>query len=148
MRIPIALTAAFAALATIPYAAQAQDAGATKVTVHQKAPYGKYLTDGSGRSLYMFTSDKNGRSTCYDACAAAWPPLTSSGHAAAAGGAAAGKVGMAPRKGGAQQVTYNGMPLYYFVRDHGAGSVAGEEVKGFGGTWYLVSPAGDKIEGD
>ena len=32
-------------------------------------------TDGKGMTLYVFTPDKAGDSTCYDKCATAWPPV-------------------------------------------------------------------------
>src|SRR5688500_3244026 len=36
--------------------------------------FGRMLFDGKGRALYAFTRDKRrGPSTCYGACAAAWP---------------------------------------------------------------------------
>ncbi|HEY6433753.1 MAG TPA: hypothetical protein VIZ17_17370 [Acetobacteraceae bacterium] len=149
MRITTALAGAIVALSATPlYLAHAQYAPATKLALGQKAPYGKYLTDGNGRALYMFTADKKGRSTCDSACAEAWPPLTSGGQVSAGAGLIKAKIGHATRVGGEQQVTYNGMPLYYFARDQTAGSAAGEDIKAYGGTWYLVSPAGQKIDVD
>ncbi len=38
---------------------------------------------------------------------------------------------------GKQQVTYNGIPLYYFATDTNAGDVNGQGVKG---VWFLVAP--------
>jgi predicted lipoprotein with Yx(FWY)xxD motif len=37
------------------------------------AKIGTYLTDATGRALYLFEKDKDGQSTCEDDCAAAWP---------------------------------------------------------------------------
>jgi hypothetical protein len=48
--------------------------------------------------------------------------------------------------GSAQQVTYHGHPLYYFIRDKSAGSTAGEGITHFGGSWYVISPAGKGIQ--
>jgi len=50
--------------------------------------------------------------------------------------------------GSAQQVTFHGHPLYYFIRDKSAGSTAGEGINHFGGSWYVVSPAGSGIQPD
>jgi Secreted repeat of unknown function len=50
--------------------------------------------------------------------------------------------------GSAQQVTYDGHPLYYFIRDKSAGSTAGEGITHFGGSWYVLSPAGNGIQPD
>ncbi len=121
-------------------------AAAAQVEVQQKAPFGDFLADGSGRALYMFTADHGTQSACYDACAGAWPPFTSAAKPSAGSGIAAAMLGTTARKDGAQQVTYDGKPLYYFAGDSGAGSTAGEDVDHFGGSWYLVSPKGAKIE--
>jgi predicted lipoprotein with Yx(FWY)xxD motif len=37
---------------------------------------GTILVDGEGMTLYVFDSDDPGASTCYDDCAANWPPVT------------------------------------------------------------------------
>jgi predicted lipoprotein with Yx(FWY)xxD motif len=50
------------------------------------------------------------------------------------------------RADGAVQVTYNGHPLYYFVGDKQTGDAKGENLHAFGADWYVVSPAGNKIE--
>jgi hypothetical protein len=42
----------------------------------------------------------------------------------------------------------NSHPLYRFVQDTRKGQMKGEEVDAFGAEWYLVSPAGAKVEGD
>jgi len=63
-------------------------------------------------------------------------------------GVDAGMLGTIKRADGTTQVTYNGMPLYYYAQDKKAGSTMGEELKQFGGKWYLVSPEGKEVEGD
>lgn len=140
----IALAAAWLAAGAL--SGQARAAGPAVVKLQQKAPFGRHLTDAGGRTLYLFTADHGGKSSCYGACAGAWPPFTTTGKPAAAPGLRAGLLGVSLRKGGARQVTYNGMPLYYFAGDSGAGATEGEEITHFGGTWYLVSPQGAKIE--
>jgi predicted lipoprotein with Yx(FWY)xxD motif len=52
----------------------------------------------------------------------------------------------AQRRGGNVQVTYNGHPLYYYVKDAGAARPQGQDVHDSGGEWYLVTPAGEKLE--
>lgn len=116
-----------------------------KVETRAKAPYGTYLTDDEGKAVYVFTADRNGHSTCSDACAKAWPPMMTSGAPLAGDGVTAGMLGTTQRTDGTQ-VTYDGKPLYYFVGDHGAGTVAGEGITHFGGSWYLVSPRGMAVE--
>src|SRR3954447_22865005 len=36
---------------------------------------GTILTDRRGRTVYLFEKDKTKASTCYGACASAWPPV-------------------------------------------------------------------------
>jgi hypothetical protein len=40
------------------------------------------------------------------------------------------------------QVTLNGLPLYRFAEDHASGEVNGQNFKGFGGIWHVLSDAG------
>src|SRR5664279_1093323 len=47
---------------------------------------GTFLVDGKGMTLYMYLSDTAGESTCYDACAVAWPPLLTNGARVVTGG--------------------------------------------------------------
>jgi predicted lipoprotein with Yx(FWY)xxD motif len=107
---------------------------------------GKLLIDGSGRTVYLFEADKGMSSTCYGACASYWPPVLTSGTPVAGSGATASLLGTAPRTDGTTQVLYNGHPLYYFVVDKQAGDTKGEGLNNFGGAWYVVSPAGTKID--
>ena len=43
------------------------------------------------------------------------------------------------------QVTLGGHPLYRFSGDTAAGQTSGEGLTDFGGGWWAVSPAGNKI---
>jgi predicted lipoprotein with Yx(FWY)xxD motif len=145
MKAGIVAVAAVGAL-VLPQIAAAQSSGPAKVEAKEKQPFGKYLAEADGQALYMFTADSKGSSNCYEACAKAWPPLTSAGKPEAGPGVQASKLGTIQRKDGSHQVTYNGQPLYAFVKDKGPGTTTGQDVKGFGGEWYLVSPQGKKIE--
>ena len=126
-----------------------QDAGkqVQQIKTGEKAPYGRYLTDGDGRALYMFMADTRGKqSTCYDACAQAWPPaLAGSAKVELGPNLDRGKLGSVTRRDGSKQLTYGGWPLYYYVKDTGPGQVKGQDVRGFGAEWYLVAPDGKKI---
>jgi predicted lipoprotein with Yx(FWY)xxD motif len=106
---------------------------------------GKILVDSRGHTLYLFTKDSGTTSSCTGACAAAWPPLRANGSPSVSGGLSASKVGTAPRSDGAPQVTYNGHPLYLFVKDQKAGDTNGEGLSAFGGTWFAVTPAGNQL---
>jgi len=108
---------------------------------------GTFLTDGSGRSVYMFAKDGTNASACSGACAAAWPPVTTAGSPAASGGAKSSDLGTLTRADGTKQVTYDGHALYYFAGDSSAGQTNGQGVDGFGAKWWLVAPSGAVITG-
>jgi predicted lipoprotein with Yx(FWY)xxD motif len=129
-------------------AAPAAHPQAAKIKVSHKSPYGVYLTDAGGRSLYIFMADRNTHgSACHHRCIAMWPPYVIGGKALVGAHLDASKVGTIKRKNGRVQVTYNGWPLYFFAKDnHHPGATKGEGITGFGGKWYLVSPKGKQIE--
>jgi predicted lipoprotein with Yx(FWY)xxD motif len=106
---------------------------------------GRILVDSTGRTLYLFKGDVGTRSKCFGACAIAWPPLRTGGKPAVRSGARAALVGTTKRSDGARQVTYNGHPLYLFIKDDKPGDVTGQGVTAFGATWFAVSPAGKQI---
>jgi predicted lipoprotein with Yx(FWY)xxD motif len=108
---------------------------------------GTILVDSKGRTLYLFKKDSGTKSTCFGACASAWPPLRATGKPTVGSGAKASLVGTTARSDGKPQVTYNGHPLYLFSGDQNPGEVNGEGTNAFGGLWYAVSPAGNQIVG-
>jgi predicted lipoprotein with Yx(FWY)xxD motif len=109
---------------------------------------GKYLVDSQGRTLYLFEKDTGTMSTCSGACASAWPPSTTGGHPEAGTGLKAAQLGTTARSDGGRQLTYDGHPLYRYAGDQAPGDTNGQDLTQFGGGWYVVSPAGHKVEGD
>jgi predicted lipoprotein with Yx(FWY)xxD motif len=106
-----------------------------------------FLTDGSGRAVYLWAKDTGGASTCSGACAGAWPPVTTTGSPSASGSAKASDLGTITRSDGAKQVTYDGHPLYYFAGDSGPGTASGQGSDNFGAKWWLVAPSGTDVTG-
>ncbi len=106
---------------------------------------GTVLVDGEGRSLYLFTNDTGTTSTCTGDCAGNWPALLTEGDPVGEGGADAALLSTSEREDGGIQVTYNGHPLYFFSGDEAPGDLNGQEV---GDVWYLVTPAGEAVEGE
>ena len=111
----------------------------------QTATLGKVLTDGNGRTVYLFKKDTGPRSTCTGACAANWPPLTTTGSPKASAGVSAAAITTSRRSDGKTQVVFDGHPLYYYAGDRSQGDLNGEEVNAFGGTWYVLSPSGKQL---
>ncbi len=109
---------------------------------------GKILVDSHGRSLYLFEKDTGSTSNCSGACAGSWPPLLTNGAPSVTGGLQASLLGTTSRSDGTTQVTYNGHPLYLYAGDSKAGDTNGEGSKAFGAGWYVLSPAGVKIDKD
>jgi predicted lipoprotein with Yx(FWY)xxD motif len=134
MRI-LVLTALVAGLVLAAAAAAAPLAKEATVSVHASR-YGNVLFDSRGFVLYAFTHDKSGRSSCYGACAKAWPPYLAS--------AVKGSklLGTTRRTDGKLQVTYAGRPLYYYVGDTKRGQILCQNVAEFGGTWLVVRASG------
>ena len=102
--------------------------------------FGTHLVDGASRTLYLFLADAQGPSTCYDACAGTWPPLTS--DVTAGPGVDASLLGTSQRDDGTNQITYNGWPLYYYTTDREPGDANGQ---GVGSAWFIVDPQGSPV---
>lgn len=139
--VPLWLVCVVAALLLARASLQAQ--GDVSVQAAQHPTYGRILVDGSGRSLYLFSSDGKNTSTCYGECAQRWPPVLTSGRPSAGGGVAPNLLGTTKRQDGTLQVTYNGWPLYYYAEDRGPGDTAGQGVED---RWFLVSPYGTPVQ--
>jgi predicted lipoprotein with Yx(FWY)xxD motif len=113
-----------------------------------KSSLGSILVNASGLTLYLFKADSTTMSACTGACATAWPPLLANGTPTAGTGLTASKLGTITRSGGNRQVTYNGHPLYLFIKDTKPGQTTGQGVTAFGAAWFAVSPAGNQISID
>ncbi len=115
---------------------------AATIKVVADAKLGKILVDGNGMTVYLFVADTGTTSTCYTSCAKFWPPVLTAGAAKAGAGAQASLLGTTARTDGTTEVTYAGHPLYYFLNDKKAGDTSGQGVDGFGGLWWVLTPAG------
>jgi predicted lipoprotein with Yx(FWY)xxD motif len=142
MRIPVV---ALAIIALVAVACGGDDAGSgdagggNEVSV-ASTDLGSILVDPDGMTLYLFASDGQADSTCYDGCEANWPPLTT--EVSAGDGVDGGLLGTVERTDGSAQVTYNGWPLYYFANDAAAGDVNGQ---GVGDVWFVVDADGNAV---
>jgi predicted lipoprotein with Yx(FWY)xxD motif len=128
-----------------PASSAAAAAGSGLVITTKSGSAGAFLTDGSGRAVYLWMKDGKDSSACDGACAGAWPPVTATGAVSASGGVTMADLSTITRSGGAKQVVYDGHPLYYFSGDSGPGQVSGQGSDAFGAKWWLVDPAGTSI---
>jgi predicted lipoprotein with Yx(FWY)xxD motif len=139
------LTAAGAALcivATGALPAHAMRAG--ERVVARSSSYGRVIFTGHNRAIYLFTRDR-GKSTCYGACAKAWPPVLTKARPLAGPGVDRRLLGTVRRADGTTQVTYAGHPLYRFVGDRKPFQITCQNVSEFGGKWLVVTPAGKPV---
>ena len=111
--------------------------GATTVKIATAGSLGQILTDANGMTVYTFKNDVagNGKSAA-ESLAAVWPPLTAPGPPVKPTGLT-GDLAVITRGDGKTQVTYKGLPLYFFVNDKKAGDTNGQ---GVGGVWFVAQP--------
>jgi predicted lipoprotein with Yx(FWY)xxD motif len=134
----LALAAVFAAMALA--SSPVTVGSASSATLNQKV-----LVDSKGRTLYVLTPETSHHLLCTSSeCLRFWPPLTvsSSKTELKAASGVHGKLGILRRSNGMLQVTLNGLPLYRFAEDHASGEVNGQNFKGFGRTWHVLSDSG------
>ncbi len=111
------------------------------VNISQTSQFGPILVDQRGMTLYLYTMDSTNSSTCYGSCASIWFPFLTEGTPIAGSGVNARLLGTITRTDGSTQVTYNGHPLYYFVKDKAPGDMNGENVQA---VWFVVTPQGNQ----
>ena len=128
-------------------AAPMPSGGSATIGVSEVSGLGKILVNSEGRTVYLFEKDTGPMSTCFDGCASAWPPVTVKGMPVAGAEVNESMLGTTERPDGTAQVTYNGHPLYLYQGDTKPGDTTGQNVDGFGAEWYVLSPAGHKVEG-
>jgi predicted lipoprotein with Yx(FWY)xxD motif len=145
----IASAAVFAVLAALFILVHASTSDASPaagpIVSTASTSLGQTVVTASGRTLYLFAKDKNGKSTCTGMCATFWPPLIASAKPRAVAGAKASLLGTTRRADGRLQVTYNHHPLYTFAKDTKKGQTTGEAVNAFGAAWFALSPSGVKL---
>ena len=138
---PVPATAAVAgASATAAMAATSTPAAAAGATLMAQTIGGQtILVAGSnGMTVYTFSSDTadSGKSECSGGCLTKWPALSvPAGSAPTAGTGVTGKLGTITRDDGTLQVTYNGLPLYFYAGDKTPGDTNGSYPN-----WNLVKP--------
>lgn len=102
---------------------------------------GSILVDPDGFTLYIFTADSEGESTCYEACADLWPPV--SADTPISSELDESIFGSVTRDDGTEQLAVNGMPLYLYTPDENPGDTTGQ---GFNDVWFVVDPDGNMME--
>jgi predicted lipoprotein with Yx(FWY)xxD motif len=135
---PASVAPATEAPASAPAASAPAEGGLT-VDAKPVGAAGTVLVAGAnGMTVYTFTKDvkDSGKSNCTGGCIDTWPALTVPAGATPSGGASlTGKLGTITRDDGTLQVTYNGLPLYFFKNDKAPG-----DANGIYEYWEAVKP--------
>jgi predicted lipoprotein with Yx(FWY)xxD motif len=133
-----------------PAPVEAPAAGAADIPLlaaKDESTLGKIVADAEGYTLYRFDKDtaKPPTTTCVDACATKWPPVTVDPKGKLTlDGIDKAAIGMVARPDGTSQLTLGGWPVYRFAGDTTPGATGGQ---GVGGTWFAVTPEGKKAAG-
>lgn len=104
---------------------------------------GGILTDGEGRTLYVYLPDTAKHPACVDACLATWLPVYVQGRPEVDADVDEGVVETVPREGN-RQLVVGGQPAYLFAGDEEPGDMNGQAVDNL---WYMVAPDGSRIVG-
>lgn len=111
----------------------------------QSEKLGIILFDLSGHTLYRFAGDKGPASSCYGACAKAWPPALTEGKIRAED-VPRKLVGTSKRKDGTIQLTFDGHPLYTHRGDP-QGDTSASGTTAFGAKWFALRRNGEDATG-
>ena len=100
--------------------------------VSNNLQFGAELTDREGMTLYFYKNDTKNVSNCDKACQKNWPPYTVKPNIKLTADAKAqGALGTIVLSDGANQITYGGMPLYYWMGDKKPGDATGNNLNSF-----------------
>jgi predicted lipoprotein with Yx(FWY)xxD motif len=138
---------ALTACSSSPAAPSSAPSAAVAATVQAKSvgTIGTVLVAANGMTVYNFAKDvkDSGTSACTgggatpSGCLKTWPAVTvPAGTTPTGGSGATGKLGTITRADdGTLQVTYNGLPIYYF-----SGDAAPGDANGVYTNWTAVTP--------
>lgn len=141
------VTASFAAIGGAAASALRRPFGGATTTIasHRTTKAGVILVSSRGQVLFLFTHDRDGKSSCYGRCRREWRPLRAFGRVVAKRGSRVKQrwLSTTRRRGGTLQATYDHFPLYVNVGNK-PGSLKGDSTTEFGGRWYAMPAIGVK----
>ncbi len=130
-----------AAAATAPAPASPGSTVAVKVADNAGA---KILVGADGKTLYGFTNDIDAKSTCYSACAEAWPPVIVDAQWTVGPGLDTGVFSTVTRDDGTLQLAAGKWPLYEYSGDATSGDTNGQAS---GDVWFIVGSDAKLVKG-
>ena len=98
---------------------------------------GLYLIGYNDKTVYTYDNDSVGTSTCYNTCATNWIPyaVSPSDDISNIQSGISGTTGTITRADGTLQLTYNGLPLYFYAGDMSNTDTNGNNL---GKVWHIV----------
>ncbi|HMA04850.1 MAG TPA: hypothetical protein VKO45_02875, partial [Methanomicrobiales archaeon] len=98
------------------------------VMIASRPETGAFLTDSTGRALYIWLKDTTlGDSACRGTCAATWPPFSAS-TLVVPSALSLTDFSTFTRSDGMRQTAFMGRPLYYYSLDKDAGDLYGQGI--------------------
>jgi len=98
---------------------------------------GNYLVDANGMTLYYLDGESTSTIKCNGMCLSFWP-LFNTKNIIVPSGLNLSDFEIFKRPDGNDQVSYNGLPLYYFIRDSKRGDITGNNLRDPFGIWHTV----------
>ena len=115
-----------------------------KVSTASISHVGTVLTTASGLTLYRFTQDPAGMSTCTGVCAKIWPPLTAAKGEHVQGPKGVKGLAVINVGHGHWQVAFHNVPLYRYQGDKKKGQAHGQDVAH---AWFAALKSGIPVSG-
>src|SRR5258706_5667593 len=114
----------------------------TGINLTSNSTLGSILTDNKGQTLYFFSQDANGQSSCTSGCTSTWPVFHTAGTPVLGTGLADADFGELTRADGTRQTTFKGWPLYYFAPNNDGKLEKLGEANGDGvaSEWFVARP--------
>jgi predicted lipoprotein with Yx(FWY)xxD motif len=142
--VPAAACSSTSSTAASSAAPRVKQSGAAVTTVEDSA-LGAEVLAVSGRVVYVHLTSGGLAAPCTGACLTIWPAVDATAVPSVSPAASSAKLSTTAQAGGVRVLTVDGLPVYYFSKDTGT-SALGEGITTFGGTWYVLSPAGVPIK--
>ena len=123
----------------MPPAPAPMAAAGVELAVADAPGVGPYVTDATGRAVYVLETTEGSAVDCVGPCATEFDPII--GNATVATGATgleASALATRALPDGRQQVTYNGKPLYFSRADAAKGDTKGQGTKSYGNARLLT----------
>jgi predicted lipoprotein with Yx(FWY)xxD motif len=128
-----------------PSSTEKPPTGDVSLAIDDRDDLGEVVVDSTRRTVYAFSEDAANEPACDGECSDTWPPLLAKGDPAGTIGVEVAAVKTVPRRDGGNQVTYKGIPLYYYAGDNTDKDANGQGLNMFGGEWHVLTKDGQPL---